>query len=260
MLSYLEIPETLSSTHAASRELARSLVNQLADLGMSRAFARKQPLHLAARGHLLFVEKGMLEHHLQGKLLRFYSKGDLVDLTGDLLPDTEITSDFGVHALLLPRVPVLEALTSRNLVETWWRFQQLSQQILLGLQAVQMKEQFTPAIDLREFSAGETLIREGDTPDCLFEMLEGTARVEVQGTSVGQVGPGELFGEVSFLTHGKRTASVIAETHCLAHAIGGEHFDELVKARPSLVLSLSQTLARRLREMNQRLTWLSSRI
>lgn len=71
--------------------------------------------------------------------------------------------------------------------------------------------------------------------------------------------PGELFGEVSFLTKGKRTATVVAESPCLVHAIGGEHFNELVKARPSMVLSLSETLAKRLREMNVRLTWLSSR-
>lgn len=62
----------------------------------------------------------------------------------------------------------------------------------------------------REFATGETLISEGDFGHCLFLVEEGTADVSVDGTSVGQAGPGDVIGEVAVLASGRRTASVVA--------------------------------------------------
>jgi CRP-like cAMP-binding protein len=62
----------------------------------------------------------------------------------------------------------------------------------------------------REFAPGETLMSEGDFGHCLFLIEEGAARVSVDGTSVGEVGPGEVVGEVAVLASGRRTASVVA--------------------------------------------------
>ena len=62
----------------------------------------------------------------------------------------------------------------------------------------------------REFAAGETVMSEGDFGHCLFLVEEGWADVSVDGATVGQVGPGELIGEVAVLASGRRTASVVA--------------------------------------------------
>jgi CRP-like cAMP-binding protein len=62
----------------------------------------------------------------------------------------------------------------------------------------------------REFAAGEKLMSEGDFGHCAFLIDEGSAEVSIDGTSVRQVGPGEVVGEVAVLASGRRTASVVA--------------------------------------------------
>jgi CRP-like cAMP-binding protein len=62
----------------------------------------------------------------------------------------------------------------------------------------------------REFAAGETLMAEGDFGHSLFLVEAGTADVLADGTKVGDVGPGDVVGEVAVLASGRRTASVVA--------------------------------------------------
>ena len=62
----------------------------------------------------------------------------------------------------------------------------------------------------REFAAGETVMSEGDFGHCLFLIEDGSADISVDGATVGQVGPGEVIGEVAVLASGRRTASVVA--------------------------------------------------
>jgi CRP-like cAMP-binding protein len=62
----------------------------------------------------------------------------------------------------------------------------------------------------REFAAGDALRTEGDLGHCVFLVEAGTAEVSTNGTTVGQVGPGDVVGEVAVLASGRRTASVVA--------------------------------------------------
>jgi CRP/FNR family cyclic AMP-dependent transcriptional regulator len=62
----------------------------------------------------------------------------------------------------------------------------------------------------RQFAEGETLMAEGDFGHCLFLIEDGSADISVDGTTVAQVGPGEVIGEVAVVASGRRTASVIA--------------------------------------------------
>ena len=64
------------------------------------------------------------------------------------------------------------------------------------------------------YDEGQPIISEGDASDSMFIIKSGQARVEtmIKGESVvlGQLGPGDIFGEVAFLTGKPRTASVFA--------------------------------------------------
>jgi CRP/FNR family transcriptional regulator, cyclic AMP receptor protein len=62
----------------------------------------------------------------------------------------------------------------------------------------------------REFAEGETLMAEGDFGHCLFLIEDGSADISVDGTTVAQVGPGDVIGEVAVVASGRRTASVVA--------------------------------------------------
>jgi CRP-like cAMP-binding protein len=62
----------------------------------------------------------------------------------------------------------------------------------------------------REFPAGETLMSEGDFGHSLFLVESGSADVTVEGEKVGEIGPGDVVGEVAVLASGRRIASVVA--------------------------------------------------
>src|SRR5262249_48056995 len=75
----------------------------------------------------------------------------------------------------------------------------------------------------QSFAPGHVLIRESDPPDRLFVILSGRVRVlEVAPDSpveliVGELGEGEILGELSVLRNQPRSATVVAveRTHCL---------------------------------------------
>jgi CRP/FNR family transcriptional regulator, cyclic AMP receptor protein len=71
----------------------------------------------------------------------------------------------------------------------------------------------------REFSDGEPLMTEGDFGHSLFLVEEGTADVIADEAKVGDVGPGDVVGEVAVLASGRRIASVVATSPVRAIAL-----------------------------------------
>jgi CRP/FNR family transcriptional regulator, cyclic AMP receptor protein len=63
-----------------------------------------------------------------------------------------------------------------------------------------------------EFAAGEALTTESEFGHALFVVESGAASVSARGEALGQVGPGDVVGEVAVLASGRRTASVVATT------------------------------------------------
>jgi diguanylate cyclase (GGDEF)-like protein len=110
------------------------------------------------------------------------------------------------------------------------------------------------------FTAGHVLIRESDPPDRLFVILSGRVRVlEVAPDSpveliVGELGEGEILGELSVLRNQPRSATVVAveRTHCLV--ISQVEFLKVLKSSAELAVSLLRTLAGRLYETDRRLS------
>ena len=64
-------------------------------------------------------------------------------------------------------------------------------------------------------ASGQILMLQGDYSNDLIAIEEGTARVEKDGTEIGNVGPGDLIGEMGLLANGPRSASVIATSPML---------------------------------------------
>jgi hypothetical protein len=67
-------------------------------------------------------------------------------------------------------------------------------------------------IPRRRLEPGETLVEQGQAGDDLFLLLDGVLDVEIDGETVGQVGPGAMLGERAVLEGGERTATLRAVT------------------------------------------------
>ncbi len=99
------------------------------------------------------------------------------------------------------------------------------------------------------FAPGETLIRAGDEGSSMFVVHNG--RVQVQLTESGKSRPvavlseGNFFGEMALFTGELRTASVVALEETEVLEIGHAAMKHLFETNPSLVESISWTIAER---------------
>ena len=60
------------------------------------------------------------------------------------------------------------------------------------------------------FGAGDVLCQEGRVGRQAFVILDGEAAVDISGTRVGTLGPGNVVGEMALIDHGPRSATVTA--------------------------------------------------
>jgi divalent anion:Na+ symporter, DASS family len=96
------------------------------------------------------------------------------------------------------------------------------------------------------FAAGDVIVREGEAADCLYLLASGTVEVSVRadGTdrSIRSISAPATFGEFGVLL-GERTATVSATSAAHAWRIPRDHFERLVRERPSLGLAIARALA-----------------
>jgi CRP/FNR family transcriptional regulator, cyclic AMP receptor protein len=104
------------------------------------------------------------------------------------------------------------------------------------------------------FKAGDTIIREGDEGDTAFFIVSGAVDVAVGRANpriVGRLQTGEVFGEMSLIEPGPRSATVTAacDTECLAASY--QDFISAIEENPERAVGFMKTLVRRLRKMNE---------
>ena len=109
----------------------------------------------------------------------------------------------------------------------------------------------------QRYSAGQDIVRQGDSGVGAFIVRSG--RVEIlqdragQQTRIGELGTGDVFGEMALLDEFPRSATVraIEPTTCLG--ITRWHFRGILEEHPQIALALLPVLTRRLRNAEQKL-------
>jgi CRP/FNR family transcriptional regulator, cyclic AMP receptor protein len=61
-----------------------------------------------------------------------------------------------------------------------------------------------------EAPEGAVIVKEGDYANAFMAIEEGTAKVTRDGEQIGDLGPGDIFGEVGLIERERRTATVEA--------------------------------------------------
>jgi pyruvate,water dikinase len=123
--------------------------------------------------------------------------------------------------------------------------------LLADLEPAEM-DQIARVFKIRHFGAGETVTKEGAGGAAFFVIESGTAAVTVRGERRATLGPGDFFGEIALLDEGARMATVTAESDLLCRGLTVWEFKPVVQQNPGLAWKLLQSLARRLREEQQR--------
>lgn len=116
----------------------------------------------------------------------------------------------------------------------------------------------------RLFKKDDVLLKEGQTSQALFFVVEGKVRIEKQLDRAGEksktlarLGTHELFGEMSFLENKPLSASVVAETDGTLFVLSKDGLDRLIKNDSALavdqILTLLSGISTRLRRTTQEL-------
>jgi hypothetical protein len=91
------------------------------------------------------------------------------------------------------------------------------------LSATIMRAGAKPAI--HKLATGRLLAEQGEPGDAIYLLLDGVLSVWVDGTQVGELGPGAVIGERALLEHGRRTATLRAATNCVIATVAKRDID-----------------------------------
>jgi SulP family sulfate permease len=114
----------------------------------------------------------------------------------------------------------------------------------------------------KNFERGETIFERGDKSDAIFFLRKGTARIvlHLPGGMTHHLATfvaGDLFGEMSFLDNGERSANATATEDSALYILPREAFDELASKHPATAGKFYERLAciisRRLRQTDAEL-------
>ena len=131
----------------------------------------------------------------------------------------------------------------------------LSKNPLLGsLNSVQLKQLAGVARRLR-FAQSEVIVREGDSGDALFQIISGCVEVLKQDPyglqfPVTQLGPGDVFGEMTLCVNEPRNATVRALDQVVLLEIEGADLQPLIEEDPSLIEAIATLVSERRSELD----------
>lgn len=99
--------------------------------------------------------------------------------------------------------------------------------------------------------AGRTLMTEGTRGRDFVIVIEGTAAVDRGKRRLGEVGPGDFFGEMAIVYERPRTATVTSLTPMRLYVLNPAEFERLLAVAPTARELVLDTAARRLRALRR---------
>ncbi|QTA90139.1 DUF4388 domain-containing protein [Desulfonema magnum] len=112
-------------------------------------------------------------------------------------------------------------------------------------------KRLTPMLKMKKFAKGATIIKKGDPASNLYIIVSGKAEVLVdEDTSIGYMGSGEVFGEISLLIGTPVGATIRVGELVTVLFIYGKDFKKVLNMFPSLQMYFARLLAQRLAKTN----------
>jgi CRP-like cAMP-binding protein len=102
-----------------------------------------------------------------------------------------------------------------------------------------------PGFAVQTAEAGSRLIGEGARGYSFFVLLDGTASVTSQGSTLDELGPGDFFGEIALLLGGRRTAGVSATSRVTLLVMSAAAFRRLPESHPAIAAQIEQAMRER---------------
>jgi hypothetical protein len=213
-----------------------------------------------APNRLLRLVEGRVDYHLHGKLVMHFEAGDLLGLARALnLPQGQFSCSQPVELLAYERDALVEqANNDLKYLRNWTHYLVCSSSYFEQAMSQELRGEFQPSAGFLHFHSGETIIRQGDTADRVYTLLEGSADAVCDGVTVGQIHANEIFGALAVFTRQPRMASVVATSDCTLLAVRKEEFITLIEHQPQICMGLIEEMAAKINQLNGQLLQLKS--
>lgn len=254
MLAPIDVPPEVDALHARCKQLAAELLQTLSGDREPTRFKTGEEVWSSLEAGIYFLQDGFLQLRRRDRIVRYYGKGDIIQVTEPRI-DFTLCGEWPSVGILVPEEELLDRLAGdRPLTSLWWRFNAAEQRLMQGLCAQYADAEVDVRPQLRRYEKGEEIMTAGQPGREVQMLVEGKAHVYIDGIQIGEANPQEFLGEIAFLTDaGEHKATVIAATTCLAHVIDGEQFERMIRLRPHTIAALARTLAQRLVRANDEL-------
>jgi CRP/FNR family transcriptional regulator, cyclic AMP receptor protein len=100
--------------------------------------------------------------------------------------------------------------------------------------------------DTVDLPAGKHLLEEGRLPHEFFVILDGEVEVMHDGEHLATLGPGDFFGEIALIEHGRRTASVVAASPTILAVMSPIAFDAMRREMPRVAERVEAVIRERM--------------
>jgi CRP/FNR family transcriptional regulator, cyclic AMP receptor protein len=112
---------------------------------------------------------------------------------------------------------------------------------------------FLNAKDRRDLNPGEVFFSAGDTGDEMFGVVSGLIELRRDDQVLDRVRPGGTFGEMAIIDHAPRALTAVAVERSEIAVITRSMFLFLVTETPMFAIQVMQSLASRIRELDDRI-------
>jgi hypothetical protein len=220
----LEIDEAVRAELSGADPLARALVVHA--LGSSGRANHRDAIAQAAEEAAMSVDPLSMLRRITGASTEAGADGpDQRDtMWEDEMPRSVETM------MALSQLPIFTELTTRQLAD------------------------LASVVRWEKVASDSVIVAQGDTGDAMYFVLSGRVRISVAAGDetrvLGELGPGELFGEMALFEDAARSATVTAEEKTRLGRIERADFEELVEDVPGIALSICRVLSRRVRQSN----------
>ena len=254
MLTLENVTDDLESLYADFKTLSAEVYETVSSLGDPRTLKPDVDLlGMDDAGAVVFIREGYFRLIYGNKVVRLYSEGDFIG-SMQKIEGASLTSEFSADVTVFNLAETI-AYFGRDaaLLKNWFTLMDMENRINLGLCAHLVDERVHPSLELKQFQDGETIVKEGTNSEEIYEMITGHGVVMLQGTELGVVETGEIFGEMSALIDCPHTADVVAEGPCCVRVVKKEDFFKLIEVDRYLSATIAKTLAKRITDLNRRL-------
>lgn len=212
--------------------------------------------HSLSSGQLARVESGLVHVNWGERTAFILQPGDLiVHFSGD---DEQALSYIIEEPASITCInsDALNAQLSqdKNAQQQWHNLLLMQSTIFSNAYGAGIKQGIRPAAGFQRYSAGDIIIKEGESAEHVFTLLKGEAVASVKSVPLGRINEGEIFGALAAITGEIRNATVLAHSNCTVMAVPKEQFLDLIKSQPETCLQMIQTMAYQITELNNRVS------